>query len=110
MPTGASGQKTAKLPWTRVYASEADVLNMALFGMTAKEWRDANPGLKGNIRDTADVSRLVCLSNLENLNAHFIQESLSQGERQLKLNRIAIQQMKLLAEADRVKWIGKGKI
>lgn len=92
-----------------VYASEADVLNLALFGMTAKEWRDANPGLKGNIRDTADVSQLVCLSNLENLNAHFIQEALSQSERLFRLNRIAIQQMKLLAEASRVRWIGKGK-
>lgn len=55
-----------------IYASEADVLNMALFGMTAKNWRETNPGLKGNIRDYANVSQLVCLSNLENLNAHFI--------------------------------------
>ncbi len=92
-----------------VYASEADVLNMALFGMTAREWRDANPGVKGNIRDMADVSQLVCLSNLENLNAHFIQEDVPQSERLLKLNRIAIHQMKLLAEAERVKWIGQGK-
>ena len=92
-----------------VYASEADVLNMALFGMTAREWRDANPGRKGNIRDVADMAQLVCLSNLENLNAHFIHEGLAQSDRLLKLNRIAIQQMKLLAEAERVKWIGKGK-
>jgi hypothetical protein len=81
-----------------VYATEADVLNMALFGVTAKQWREANPELKGNIRDYADVSQLVCLSNLENLNAHFIEEGLPQGQRREKLNRIAIHQMKLLAE------------
>lgn len=81
-----------------VYASEADVLNMALFGMTAKEWRSANPGQKGNIRDYAEISQLVCLSNLENLNAHFINDGLSQEERLLKLNKIAIHQMKLLTE------------
>lgn len=81
-----------------VYASEADVLNMALFGQTAKMWRDANPGSKGNIRDHANVSQLVCLSNLENLNALFINEGMPQGERLLKLNRIAIQQMRLLTE------------
>ena len=81
-----------------VYASEADVLNMALFGQTAKMWRDTNPGSKGNIRDYANVSQLVCLSNLENLNALFINEGMPQGERLLKLNRIAIQQMRLLTE------------
>lgn len=81
-----------------VYASEADVLNMALFGMTAKQWRDTHPGHKGNIRDYADVNQLVCLSNLENLNAHFVQEGLSQAERLEKLNKIAIQQMRLLTE------------
>lgn len=79
-----------------VYASEADVLNMALFGMTAKQWRDAHPGKNGNIRDDANVSQLVCLSNLENLNALFIHEGMEQPERLAKLNRIAIQQMKLL--------------
>lgn len=66
---------------SRIYASEADVLNMALFGMTAKEWRTASPDKKGNIRDFADISQLVCLSNLENLNAHFIYENLTQQER-----------------------------
>jgi len=86
-----------------VYASEADVLNMALFGMTAKGWRDANPDKKGNIRDYADVSQLVCLSNLENLNALFIQENLSQSERLHKLNQIAIHQMKLLTNNPSVK-------
>jgi len=81
-----------------VYASEADILNMALFGKTAKEWRDENPEDKGNIRDFANVSQLVCLANLENLNAHFIQEGLTQSERLQKLNRIAIQQMALLLD------------
>ena len=69
---------------------------MALFGKTAKDWRDANPGQKGNIRDDADISQLVCLSNLENLNTHFINDGLSQEERLFKLNQIAIHQMKLL--------------
>jgi len=74
-----------------VYASEADLLNMALFGKTAKQWRDENPKEKGNIRDFANVSQLVCLPNLENLNAHFIQEGLSQPERLERLNQTAIQ-------------------
>ncbi len=81
-----------------VYASEADVLNMALFGMTAKQWRDKNPGQKGNVRDYADINQLVCLSNLENLNAHFINEGILQSQRLIKLNKIAIQQMKLLTD------------
>ena len=85
-----------------VYASEADVLNMALFGKTAKQWRDENPGLKGNIRDYANVSQLVCLSNLENLNAVFINDGLSQAERLAKLNAIAIQQMSVLTEDHRI--------
>ncbi|MBI4683813.1 MAG: KilA-N domain-containing protein [Nitrospirae bacterium] len=89
-----------------IYASEADVLNMALFGMTAKEWRDTHAGNKGNIRDYANVSQLVCLSNLENLNAHFINDGLPQGERLLKLNKIAIQQMKLLTEDSLIKKLG----
>ncbi len=86
----------------QVYASEADVLNVALFGMSAKQWRDANPELKGNIRDYANVSQLVCLSNMENLNAVFIGEGMSQSERLQKLNTIAISQMKLLTEDHRV--------
>ena len=85
-----------------VYANEADVLNMALFGMTAKEWRDAHPELKGNIRDDANVSQLVCLSNLENLNAVFINEGVPQAERLAKLNAIAISQMKVLTEDHRL--------
>jgi hypothetical protein len=82
----------------RVYASEADLLNMALFGFTAKEWRDSNPDKKGNIRDYADISQLVCLSNLENLNAHFISENIPQPGRLAKLNTIAIHQMTLLTQ------------
>ncbi|MFH0701051.1 MAG: KilA-N domain-containing protein [Candidatus Woesearchaeota archaeon] len=81
-----------------IYASEADVLNVALFGMAAKEWRDHNKDKEGNLRDYANVSQLVCLSNLENLNALFINEKLSQGERLVKLNQIAIKQMRLLTE------------
>ena len=85
-----------------VYASEADVLNMALFGMTAKQWRDSHPDLKGNIRDYANVSQLVCLSNLENLNAVFIGEGMSQAERLAKLNAIAISQMEILTQDHRI--------
>lgn len=89
-----------------IYASEADVLNMALFGMTAKEWRDANPGEKGNIRDQANASQLVCLENLENLenlNALFINEGMEQPERLKKLNRIAIEQMEILTSDRNIK-------
>ena len=83
---------------SHVYANEADVLNMALFGKTAKQWRDENPGTEGNIRDYANVSQLVCLANLENLNAVFINEGLEQAERLRKLNQIAIGQMKILVQ------------
>ena len=83
-----------------VYASEADVLNMALFGVIAKHWREQNPDLKGNIRDYASINQLICLSNLENLNALFINESLPQKERLVKLNQIAIQQMSILNEVE----------
>lgn len=86
-----------------VYASEADILNMALFGKTAKQWREEHIDLKGNIRDYADISQLVCLSNLENLNAHFIREGFSQTNRLQKLNTIAIHQMKLLTMDETVK-------
>ena len=79
-----------------IYANEADVLNIALFGMTAKEWRETNPELKGNIRDYATINELICLSNLENLNAVFISEELPQPERLKKLNQIAIHQMCVL--------------
>jgi hypothetical protein len=83
---------------SHVYASEADILNMALFGRTAAHWRAENPDETGNIRDFANVSQLVCLANLENLNAVFINEGLEQAERLTRLNRIAIQQMKILVE------------
>jgi len=83
-----------------IYANEADVLNVAMFGITAKEWREANPEKKGNIRDYATINELICLSNMENLNALFINEGLSQQERLTKLNQIAIQQMKILQEVE----------
>lgn len=88
-----------------IYANEADVLNMALFGITAKQWRNENPHLKGNIRDYASINELICLSNLENLNAVFINESLPQKERLIKLNHIAIQQMKILQEVENRKFL-----
>ena len=91
-----------KAQMNNIYASEADVLNIALFGRTAKEWRESNPGKKGNIRDYANISQLVCLSNLENLNAHFVNEGMAQKKRLLKLNTIAIQQMRLLVEDHRI--------
>lgn len=81
-----------------VYANEADVLNVAMFGMTAQEWREANPDKKGNIRDYANINELICLSNLESLNAVFINDGIPQGERLLKLNRVAISQMRVLTE------------
>ena len=80
----------------KIYASEADVLNMALFGMTAQDWRLANPEAKGNMRDYATINQLICLSNMENLNSVFINENMPQSERLLKLNKIAIQQMYVL--------------
>ncbi|MDY0296950.1 MAG: KilA-N domain-containing protein [Acidobacteriota bacterium] len=94
----------AQINW--VYASEADILNMALFGKTAAQWRDEHPDDKGNIRDYANVSQLVCLANLESLNAHFIQEGLDQPTRLQRLNQIAIQQMKLLVEDQAMKQLG----
>ena len=81
-----------------IYADEADMLNVALFGMTAKQWRLNNPGKKGNIRDYASINQLICLSNMENLNAVFISENMPQQERLLKLNKIAIQQMRILED------------
>ncbi len=89
-----------KLQSSVIYANEADVLNVAMFGVTAKQWREANPELKGNIRDYATINELICLSNMESLNAVFIDEGLSQRERLIKLNQIAIQQMKVLEEVE----------
>ena len=83
-----------------IYANEADVLNVAMFGMTAKQWRDANPDLKGNIRDYASINELICLSNMENLNAVFIEQGMPQKERLIKLNQIAIHQMSVLESGD----------
>lgn len=83
-----------------IYANEADVLNMALFGMTAKQWRELNPDLKGNIRDYASINQLICLSNMENLNAVFINNGMPQSARLVELNRIAIQQMSVLEEVE----------
>ena len=80
------------------YAEEADVLNVAMFGMTAKQWREANPELKGNIRDYATINELICLSNMENINAVLINDGMPQGERLVKLNQIAIQQMQVLED------------
>lgn len=92
-----------------VYASEADLLNMALFGKTAKQWRDENPDKKGNVRDYANVSQLVCLANLETLNAHFIQQELPQSERLKLLNNTAIQQMRLLTDDSRTQELEGGE-
>ena len=82
------------------YADEADVLNIAMFGITAKQWRDANPDKKGNIRDYASINELICLSNMENLNAVFINDGMSQSDRLIKLNQIAIHQMKILEDTN----------
>ena len=81
-----------------IYADEADVLNVAMFSITAKEWRTKNPDLKGNIRDYASINELICLSNMENINAVLINDGIPQKERLLRLNKIAIQQMTILIE------------
>jgi hypothetical protein len=86
-----------------IYADEADVLNVALFGVTAKEWRDKNPSRKGNIRDYANINELICLSNMENINAVLINDGIGQHDRLLKLNKIAIQQMTILSGIERRK-------
>ena len=90
-----------------IYAEEADVLNVALFGMTAKEWRTAHPDLKGNIRDYATINQLICLSNMENINAVFINEGMAQSDRLHKLNQIAIQQMTVLENVESKKILTK---
>ena len=83
-----------------IYAEEADVLNVAMFGITARQWRDAHPDLKGNIRDYATVNELICLANMENINAVLIDEGIPQGEHLIRLNRIAIHQMQVLEQDD----------
>ena len=86
-----------------IYAEEADVLNVALFGMTAKEWREENPNLKGNIRDYTDLKHLLILCNLENTNAELINDNIPQKERLVKLNNSAIRQMKILENDKSIK-------
>ena len=102
-------EKLSKEQINHVYANEADVLNMAMFGITAKQWRDANPDLKGNIRDYASINELICLSNMESLNALFITENMPQSQRLEKLNQIAIQQMKVLQDVESRKLLKGGK-
>jgi hypothetical protein len=96
-------QALTKTQINLTYANEADMLNVALFGMTAKEWRDANPALEGNIRDHAQIEQLVVLSNLESLNAVLIHQGLPQNERLKQLNAIAITQMKSLLQYTQIK-------
>ena len=91
IPPAVSKEKT-----NFVYANEADMLNVALFGLTAKQWRDANPKAEGNIRDEAGIEQLVVLSNMESINAVLIHQGLSQPERLIQLNKIAITQMQSL--------------
>ena len=83
-----------------IYGNEADLLNAALFGLTAKQWQKINPDLKGNMRDHANVHQLVCLANLESMNAHFIEEGMKQSDRVAKLNQLAIRQMNILQKND----------
>ena len=92
-----------------IYANEADVLNVALFGLTAMQWRKANPGKEGNVRDYSTVEQLLVLANLESMNAEFIRMGLPQGERLRKLNAIAIQQLKSLVGNYNLKKLGDGK-
>lgn len=91
-----------------IYANEADVLNVAMFGTTAQQWRKANPGKEGNVRDYSTVEQLLVLANLESMNAEFIRMGLPQGERLRKLNAIAIQQLKSLVGNDNLKKLGDG--
>ena len=88
-----------------IYASEADVLNVALFGMTHQQWQAANPTLKGNQRDYATINQLICISNMENINAVMINDGIPQPQRLKKLNEIAIQQMRILSEVDGRKYL-----
>jgi len=89
-----------------IYSNEADVLNVALFGQTAKQWRDANKGTEGNIRDYSTIEQLLVLANMESMNAEFIRMKLTQGERLKKLNQIAIQQLRSLTANVNVKKLG----
>ncbi len=91
-----------------IYATEADLLNLALFGLTAKQWRETNPELRGNIRDHASTEQLLVLANLENLNAEFIKQALSKEARLERLNEIAIYQMQLLLNAPVLRQLTSG--
>lgn len=91
-------EEVTKMQASIIYAEEADVLNVAMFGITSKQWRERNPELPGNIRDYASINELICLSNLENINSVLIQDRIPQGERLIKLNQIAIQQMRILED------------
>jgi len=95
-----------------IYANEADVLNVALFGQTAKQWRDANPEMEGNMREYATIEQLLVLANIEGMNAELIYMGLSQGDRLKRLNEIAIRQMQVLTSVDaadsRLGWSGRG--
>jgi len=95
--------KITKVQAGIVYASEADLLNVALFGITAKEWRDSNPDKKGNIRDYATLEQLVVLSNMESINALLIRQGISQSDRLIELNKVAITQMSSLLENNTMK-------
>ena len=86
-----------------IYANEADVLNVALFGKTAKQWREQNPDLEGNMRDYATIEQLLVLANIESMNAEFIRMQLPQNERLIKLNQIAISQLKSLLKNNETK-------
>jgi hypothetical protein len=100
IPTSLSKEKI-----NFVYADEADLLNMALFGITAKQWRETNPKVEGNIRDEASIEQLVVLSNMESINAVLIHNGLSQSERLAQLNKMAITQMKSLLQNSAIKKI-----
>jgi len=95
--------KVTKIQISYAYAEEADLLNVALFGITARQWRDANPDLKGNVRDYATLEQLVVLSNMESINALLIQQQLTQSERLIQLNKVAITQMRSLVENRNIK-------
>lgn len=96
-------KELSKQQVTFVYTNEADLLNVALFGITAKQWRDANPKAEGNIRDAATLEQLVVLSNLESINAVLIHQGLSQSVRLIQLNTVAITQMKSLVNSKQIK-------
>ncbi|MFA7446661.1 MAG: KilA-N domain-containing protein [Flavobacteriaceae bacterium] len=96
-------QEITKQQASFVYANEADLLNVALFGITAKQWRDTNSDKKGNVRDYATLEQLVVLSNMESINALLIQQGLSQSDRLIQLNKVAITQMKSLLENSTIK-------